>query len=426
MGWRDRAQPTDGGSDWKARAQPDAAPAPEALPAELPKEKSGADVYRELNKGGDEMNTAMWGALASGAHGLAHGMEGPINGAIAAISAPPMNEKGPIGWDGLVETYRKERDRIQGEQKQNLKDFPHAPIVGSMLGGIAGSAPTTLGRLGMGALEGGVYAAGTSDADLTKGESGKFTEDVLKGGGVGLAGAGVGELLQIPGRALGRRAQKLSDATHAAELAAEQEARAATVASTRGAYGGEVASGNRILENLADAITNPNADPTLKASAEQFLSSPEGQQLYNQVLRSNLGRGADSLGRIQGSRNAMAEAIMANDPSKIATAASSAAESKLGNMSGVTDRLAEIARRNLPPMIGGALGGPAGAAAGGVVAGAMGKQGTIMSNMLKSPSMFQPLVKGASVGMGGGQMMSTAAPPLAEYFGFLDDEEQQP
>lgn len=402
-GWRDASE-SDG---WKGLAPP----------------------ARDWERQDEKKMEAMWGALASGAHGAARAMEGPINGAIAAVTTPPLSEKGAAGWDDILKRYRDEKARIEGAQKENLKRFPNAPIVGAILG-TPGAAPTTAGRLVQGGIEGGTYALGSSKGDLTKGEVGKVAKDVGIGTGLGVGAAVLGEAAQKPARWLAGKAQKLSDATHAAELAAEEKARAAAVASARGAYGGEVSSGQRILEMVERASADPKADVELTAAAKQFLDSPEGEALLNQVLRSNIGRSGDAVARIQNARNAMTEAITANNPEAIANAASSAAEGKLANLDGVTGRLAELARRNVPPMVGGAIGGPAGAAAGGVVGGAMGKPGTIVSNMLKSPSMFRPMLGGVGLGLAAGHagargltppLISKAADPLSEYIKELSE-----
>jgi hypothetical protein len=388
-----------------------------------PGKRKFSDDMADMNK----QNEAMWSALASGAHGPAMAMEGPVNGAWAALKQDLSNlfSGKPGDTASVTDAYRKERDRIQGAQKENTKRFPLAPAVGALITN-PGSAPSTLGRLAVGAGQGALYGLGSSDADLTKNDpaqADKATTDALIGFGIGTGGALLGEALQVPGRWMANRAQGLSDATHAAELAAEQEAREAAVASARGAYGGEVSSGQRILEMVERAAKDPKADPALTQAAQQFLNSPEGTALLNQVLRSNVGRSGDAIGRIQNARTALTDAITANDPALIQQAASTAANAKLNNLSGVTDRLAELARRNIPPAVGGAIGGPVGTAAGAVVGASMGKPGTIMANMLRSPSMYRPLVKGAALGIGTGGSMSRAAVPLAPWTKFLKEDE---
>lgn len=376
----------------------------------------------------EKQETAMWGALASGAHGAAAAMEGPVNGAIAALkkSIPnPFADK-PPSWDDVTKAYYDEKNRIEGAQKQNLKDFPHAPIVGALMAGGVGSAPTAAGRIALSAGQGAMYGFGSSKHDLggENADPAAALSDAKTGGLIG-AGAGVlGEAAQLPGRWLAGKAQSLSNATHAASEEAEAAARDGAMRSAIGAHGGDVSAGSNQLKMLRDALTNPDADPALAARAREFLSSPEGKALLNRVLSSNIGRAEGQVGRIQSSQAAMQEAIAANNPEAIKRAASAAAEAKLLDPSGVTKRLAELARRNVPPAVGGMVGGAPGAAAGALVAGAMGKPGTIISNALKSPSMFLPLTKGAAVGIGSGNAMSHSAPPLAEWTRFLKPKDE--
>ncbi len=366
-------------------------------------------------------NANMFGMLSSAAHGAAHAMEGPINGVIAAAKVPPINEKGPTGWDDLVAAYRKERDSVEASNAPNLKDFPHAPIVGSVLAGLPGSAPSALGRIGSGMIQGGVYGLGSSKADLTKGELKQGGKDALVGGLIGGGGAVVGEALQIPGRALARRAQGISDATYAADQAAEAEARAAAVASTTGKEGAATSSAMKSWDRLEDAMFNPAASEETKAFARKFIQSDEGKALYNQVLKNYADEAPAQMGRLLSAKEARAAANAANKPELIEQAAAATSAAKINDTSGVTNRLVEMARRGAGPAIGTLAGGPLGGIAGSFVAGGMGKPGTIMSNMMRSPSAVIPLTKAAAYGIGAGQNMSRAVSPWAQ---FLQQEDE--
>lgn len=403
-------------------------PAPKRVPSRTGwRDADAGPTFGDNLAEAERQNEDMWSTLASAAHGPAMAMEGPVAGSWAALKQDAKNLLAGTPLNPEVtplDAYRKERDRIQDAQKENLERHPWAPIVGSIVAS-PGSAATLPGRVAMGMGQGAVYGLGSSDADLTKGEFAEAGKDIAKNAGIGGAGALAGEILRLPGKWLANRAQRLSDATHAAELASEQEARQAAAASARGAFGGEVSSGQRILEMAERAASDPRADLSLRASALQTLNSPEGTALLNQVLRSNLGRFGDAAGRIQNAQTAMTDAMAQNDPQLIQQAASAAANAKLNDLGGVTSRLAELAKRNVPPALGAAIGGAPGMAAGALVSGAMGRPGTIMSNMMKSPSMYRPLVGGAAISQGAGGAMSRMTTPLAEYFGFLDEEKQQ-
>lgn len=371
----------------------------------------------KLQRDKEREQTAMWGALASGAHGAAHAMEGRVNGALAALGTDAKGAlKGqPASWDDLAKAYGDEKKRIEGAQEQNLKDFPNAPLVGSLMAGGVGSAPTALGRIALGTGEGAVYGYGSSDGDMKATRNGAL---------LGAGGAALGEVAQGAGRWLAGKAGKISDATHAAELAAETEARAGAAASGAGKEGGLTAGGKRIWKEMEDAMFNPAATEEQKAAARKFINSDEGKALYRQVLDNIIEDAPGHLGKIQAAKEAKLVAQAANKPELIQQAAHAAAEAKLGDTGGVTSRVAELARRNGPAAIGSMLGGPAGAAAGALYSGVMGKQGRILTNMLSSPSAFIPLTKAAGVGIGAGNAMSHAAPPLAEWSRFLKDEDQ--
>lgn len=397
------------------------------LGLDAPPAKKGPDYLDRTVALQEKMMPELWGALAAGAHGAAAGMEGPINGVLAGAKEDLKNlfTTGSTDPTKAKAAYDAEKHRIEGAQAENLKAHPVAPVVGALMSAGAGTAPTAAGRIGMSALQGTAYGIGGSKNDLDKNPAG-LGLDAAKGLAIGTAGGLLGEAAQLPGRYLAGKAQALSDATHAAELASEAEKRAAAVASTRGAYGGEVSSGQRILEMVERASSDPKADPALQQAAKAFLDSPEGEALLNHVLKSNLGRSGDAISRIQNARDAMTNAIMANDPALTQQAAAAAANAKLMSLSGVTNRVAELARRNIPPAVGAAVGGAPGAAAGALVAGSMGKPGTILSNMLKSPSMYRPLTAAASTGIGAGEAMSRATPPALESWSrFLKPDEEQ-
>lgn len=109
-----------------------------------------------------------------------------------------------------IERYRAIKDQIEKENIEAEQQRPGAFLAGEILGGglmsgagglatkaVARSA-SLLGKLGAGekltkigkyaipaAIEGGLYGAGTSQADLTRGEVGELGKDVLTGGVIG-------------------------------------------------------------------------------------------------------------------------------------------------------------------------------------------------------------------------------------------------
>lgn len=104
----------------------------------------------------------------------------------------------------LMDRYTAERDRIRGEYKAAQEAHPIAYGLSELGGGVlapvpGGAAKTVLGAAAKGALQGGLGALGSSEADLARGEYARAGLDVAKGAGVGAALGGalhkVGEKL---------------------------------------------------------------------------------------------------------------------------------------------------------------------------------------------------------------------------------------
>lgn len=375
---------------------------------------------------GEKLQPAMWGALAAGAHAPALAMEGPIAGAGAAVHEFLSGDAARRG-QSIGDAYRAGRDKVEKAQAQNLKDFPHAPLVGALLTN-PGNAPSAFGRLMMAAGQGGAYGLGESKADLTKGQVGPALRDTAIGTGIGLGGGLVGEGLQAVGRGIGNKLgnvlQKNDDAVRTAAEKAFNSA--------RGAYGGEVSSAARTLEVLEKAASDPNLPEEISRQAAEFLDGPEAKALRQQVIRSSLGRGPDQLGRIQAARDAMASAGQALQPDALA----SAAQVRLDSPSAFVRRLRDLVPKIAGPVIGGALAGPLGAGAGALAASASGRPGTTMANLLKDPYIASRLFgAGTTAAVGAGGAIARGAPAavmtpvsaLDRYLGYAnpDDEEQQ-
>lgn len=114
---------------------------------------------------------------------------------------------------GTIGDYQETKDKITSDIDQYRADHPKKALQGELAAGmvllpfgggavaaekVAGTAMSTIFGLGkkaagVGALYGGMYGAGSSEAKLTEGELGKFVEDTSKGAMKGGAiGAGLG------------------------------------------------------------------------------------------------------------------------------------------------------------------------------------------------------------------------------------------
>lgn len=109
----------------------------------------------------------------------------------------------------LLDAYRRERDAAREEQRASRDSSPKLALAGEMAGAVLAPGPKGQAAKGVtaraaqmalqGAKVGGLYGAGASEADLTKGEIIPFLRDVGAGsalGGVGGAvfGAGMAKL----------------------------------------------------------------------------------------------------------------------------------------------------------------------------------------------------------------------------------------
>lgn len=402
----------------------DAPAAPKKVPSPTgwvdPAKAGGLGDLDAIQRDQERQGEAMWGALSAGAHGLG-GVESQLNGLAAAAGKDFKTSAGgaPATFDDLLSTYRAERNRIEGAQKENLKRFPAAPVVGAVLAGGVGQAPTALGRVGLSGLQGAAYGFGSSKGDLTKGEVGPVLKDAGKGLGFGVAGGVAGEGLNAGAGVLGDKLGKvIQSGDNAAALAAQK-----TFNSARGAFGGDVSAGSNQLKLLSDALLNPNADPALRRAAEGFLASPEGSTLLNQVLRSNIGRAEGQTARIAASQAAMGEA--ANGLAPEAVQAASAA--RRNDPSALLRRLREVLPKVVLPAAGAWLGGPEGAAAGALGAAVLGRSGTTVRNMMTDPYVASRVLGTGMEALGGsGGAMSRATPSMLQaYIDAMHDKESK-
>jgi hypothetical protein len=106
--------------------------------------------------------------------------------------------------------YVDERDAVRGEYKAAEDANPGSYIGGLLTTGVLGDIPKAIPVLGQayGAVEGGVYGLGASEADLTKGEVGGALQDTGTGAAIGAIAP---KVLQYGGKALKKTLEKAGD-----------------------------------------------------------------------------------------------------------------------------------------------------------------------------------------------------------------------
>lgn len=396
--WRSRAVPV-GGGDWRSRAVPVGAPVaqpvdpPTAQPA--PQEPGALDAtsgfgtaLRHFGKG------ASLGFIDELA-GL-QGMGDEVSGRLFGSDALAQYRDRPL-MQALAARYRRERDDSRRELAAGEDAHPIIAGAADIAGGLAvpmpgGGAKTGAGLLqralqlaGKGAVYGAAAGAGGSDADLTRGELGRFAGDVagstLAGGALG----GAGGLLAGKGGQVVARAEE--DARAAAQKAADK-----AFNSARSSLGGETSTAARTLEQIERALSDPGVDPAVKAKALAFRQSPEGVALVNQVIESSVERGGGQMGRLAAAKQALADAAAGKAPSAIE--ASTAARTSLPQAArAVGSRFVHMAQKVVPPVVGGIVGerlfgSPLlGAGVGAVTSAVMGAPGRTLANMVRDPSV---------------------------------------
>lgn len=119
----------------------------------------------------------------------------------------------PFALKQALANYRQARGENREEYRKAEEAAPEANLIGQIAGGFAlpipGGAGQSLGRAALqGAATGAALGAGSGEADLTKGEFGKFGTEVALGAGLGGAFGAGGHVL---GKALSAGGEKLRD-----------------------------------------------------------------------------------------------------------------------------------------------------------------------------------------------------------------------
>lgn len=262
------------------------------------------------------------------------------------------------GWKHLVggADYKSTRDQLRADEANARTQHPTAYLGGEMAGGAApGIAATVLtGGAAAGpalaAGQGAAQGAGYSNASDARG----LSRDSAVGGGVGLLGYGAS-------KAMGSAASRLAGwaragSTRATANAAQKTADkvAEQIASARGALGGEVQKGNRLVENLRRLGTP--LGPTEQAAAddlEQRLAASNLQSLPDQA-----GIIATKDAELQALKSGASDALKSGTAELLSTA-----EAKR-QLSSRALRYGPVAAGTI---LGTAIGGPVGSAVGALV-----------------------------------------------------------
>lgn len=363
----------------------------EEVAAEAPLASS---VSPETIAGSVSRGLAEGGTL--GFSGEAAGALGVVDEAIRrALGAGGVYAEKPLRA-AMVERYLLEREAADRELSESRRARPVLTGASEVLGGLAIPLPgatalrgaAAAGRMGEAALRAAAIGAGVGAASglgRTRAETlPQAAKDVATEAAIGAAGgAAVGA---GAARVAAAKSKAAADALELVKKKAEQAMRSA-----RSALGGETSAGFRTLEQLERAVADSSVDPSVRQEALNFLTSPEGVALRNQVLESATRRGGGQVSRIEAAEQAFSEAAQKAAPSEVQAATS--AYLAEGLRPEVVPRAMRYLTRLAPIAIGSGVastvGGTPGAIAGGILGGvvgvSMGAPGTAIANMLKSP-----------------------------------------
>jgi len=253
MGWRDRAVKID--------AEPTEQTAPVDLKT-LPRVKPGhaggswrdrATPVAQEAGAGDKLAAGVAGGARGASAGLideiaggAGVVGGKLLGALDYVLPTSMYDTSDDRDLSVEEEYREGRDFARGAEDRAASKAPGIFKSSELAGAIA--SPTPLGKVkaatlggkialgaGRGGITGGLYGAGTSEADLLDGELSEFAGDVAEGSAAGAALGGAIPIAargaQKAGRAIADKATEIAPkvAKKATEISRDQFARAAGV-----------------------------------------------------------------------------------------------------------------------------------------------------------------------------------------------------
>jgi hypothetical protein len=348
--------------------------------------------------------------LRSVAQGFTGNFADEIGAGASALAAKVGGDERPIG-----EIYGSERDESRENFRRAEEAHPGISMTGEVVGGALtglipglGAVRTLKGAAALGAGLGAAQGLGASEADLLEGEVGEAAVDAGLGG---LVGAGAGALGHAVGKGVeairGRAARGIGKAV------ADQEALATkatdeAIASAQGKYRSGVQSASRDLEVLGrEAAALPGE---VGERAASFIDSPQGLSVREQVAANKLTTAPERISEMEQLRAAHA-ALAGNREQEIARRTAEGLKDPIRRQ--FAPRLATLGHRLLPAALaglGGAMGGPEGAAVGtglgAVMALTQGRPGIIIRNLIRSPASRKLLWEWVDAAAGSGALQN--------------------
>ncbi len=270
-----------------------------------------------------------------------------------------------------------------------VRDQPEANKVGTLLAPFPGSGSLKgplkyLAQAGIGAATSGAQAYNASKAPTVSERLGDAAVPALIGGvAAPVAGAVASGASKLAARFSGR----------ATEIGAEALAKdlATMRASASGKLGQSVQDSNRALINIKEAASNPNVSQDLREQAANFLASPEGAALAEQVGKNTLEAAPEKLGRMADLKDKLAQV-----PAEAAAKNKKMLDTNTLSPSGAAgSRLTRYVSAGLGGFAGGAVGKTMedsgmlpdgyGTSVGAAMGASLGRPGGSLANLMKHP-----------------------------------------
>lgn len=179
--------------------------APPAKPAQpQPQAAQAAGPADSGQKGGGVAQKVLAAGIGA-TQGASLGFFDELMAGMASVFWP--SQMGELPGDTLAEKYRHAKGMFGSAEKEIAEREPVAYGAGTLAGGIAtaaatGGAATAGGRMAQATGFGAASGAGTSEADLTRGEVGQLARDAATGAAIGGVMGAAGEGVTAGGRAL--------------------------------------------------------------------------------------------------------------------------------------------------------------------------------------------------------------------------------
>lgn len=414
-------------------------------------DKSKADDMPDPLRYAADPTTASGAALQKFAQGASFKLSDELQGIMGGIDEAgniakeavglqdePEALADPLGGDnrkGMLErilsSYKKNRNAHRNDLDTAQQAHPvistGAEVAGAVMapGPKVAAMPAGASRLARmanygknAAPLGAAFGFGGSEEEDVSG----VLKDTAIGAGIsGATGAAFGGLAHGPlSRLEGKEREAIEKAEQMAREAFDKPQRQA-----QGALGGVTQTAHRDLEAAREAISDPALDPAISKALQDFLASPQGAALRNQVMANKAESLPGKLSEAASARAAFDAAKAANTPEAVAKESARILGPERFKEASMT-RLKKYAGRVAPPFIGSAVGGAlggsegamGGALAGSIASAALGSPGTALANYMRDPSVMLRLAQL-------GQSPATQQAPAAAMATLTSEEEER-